>query len=543
MPGITPNEHVGHGSPRNAQATAATRQRALTWMPATSFARRKQRFYLGTQFASAVAAGLAGVFAAYVMLFSWPKSLGQVRESSFDVVSVFVALMQLPFVPELRPFLPLALMSGLAFPAIFQWFRLLTPQSGHIAPFGNVWTLLKAVGSATLLLYLLYTPQLTGPFAGGRHYAVAYFIYFAATAFFTALLLRAGVLSFIYFLRSRGVGHTRVAVIAKKDFADVRAVMDRPDSEHTLVGAITVDESARDLVRILGPLGELANIINRHKVDEILLAADPGDLTVEQRTNIAETCWKLGVELKMITPFHPYFRTTARTEVIGDFTVLRVEPSGLYTTRSQVLKRLLDIILSLTALILLAPLMALVALLIKVTSPGPVLFVQERPGLHGRVFRILKFRTMRTGAETGIHQEAQRKLIQEGSPAGFDAGGKPIYGKVANDPRVTPLGKLFRSTSIDELPQLWNVLRGEMSLVGPRPAVLADVENFKDWHFQRHDIRPGLTGLWQVSGRSRLSFDQMVALDITYIEEWSIWLDVKILMKTLPALFQTDQAF
>ncbi len=290
-------------------------------------------------------------------------------------------------------------------------------------------------------------------------------------------------------------------------------------------------------------LSDLATIINHEKVDEILLAADPGDLTVEQRTGIAETCWKLGVELKMVTPFHPYFRTTAHTESIGDLTLLRVEPSGLYTTRSQVVKRLIDIAVSLAALTVLSPLLLVVAIAIKLTSPGNVLFVQERPGLHGRVFRILKFRTMRAGAETALHREAQRKLIEEGAPAGFDADGKPIYGKVANDPRVTKIGSLLRRTSIDELPQLWNVLRGEMSLVGPRPAVLADVESFKDWHFQRHDIRPGLTGLWQVSGRSRLSFDEMVALDIRYIEEWSIWLDFKIMLKTLPALLNTDQAF
>jgi lipopolysaccharide/colanic/teichoic acid biosynthesis glycosyltransferase len=114
---------------------------------------------------------------------------------------------------------------------------------------------------------------------------------------------------------------------------------------------------------------------------------------------------------------------------------------------------------------------------------------------------------------------------------------------VPNDSRITPLGKWLRRTSIDELPQLWNILRGEMSLVGPRPAVQADLQNFKLWHFQRHGIRPGLTGLWQVSGRSRLSFDQMVELDLKYIEDWSIWLDLRILLKTIPTVLRIDQAF
>ncbi|MBM3290678.1 MAG: sugar transferase, partial [Candidatus Hydrogenedentes bacterium] len=137
----------------------------------------------------------------------------------------------------------------------------------------------------------------------------------------------------------------------------------------------------------------------------------------------------------------------------------------------------------------------------------------------------------------------QRRLIQDGAPAGVGPDGQPIYGKVANDPRITTIGKWLRRTSIDELPQLWNILRGEMSLVGPRPAVQADIESFKAWHFQRHGIRPGLTGLWQVSGRSRLSFDQMVELDLKYIEDWSIWLDLRILLKTVPTVLRIDQAF
>lgn len=533
---------VPHSRPSPAPTTGA-RSRALTWMPSATTSRRKHRVFFGALFFAAMFSGLAGTFGAYLMLLSWPASLGQIRGSSWEVLPAAIALLRVPFTPELAPFLPIAGIAAIVFPSVFHWFRLLTPPTGRIVPFTGVGSIAKAVGLSTLLLYLLFTPQFAQIFPHGRHYAIMYFVYFAAVSMLSALLLRSGALSLIYALRSFGVGHTRVAIVARGDAHDVRAALDRPESEHRLVGVIASGANAEPAPSVLGGIDDLARIINAERVDEVLLAVDPGELTVEQRMRIAETCWKLGVELKMVTPFHPYFRTTARTETIGDLTLLRVEPSGLYTTRSQVIKRLIDIAVSLVALIVLSPLLLVVALLVKFTSPGPILFLQERPGLHGRVFRILKFRTMRYGAETDLHREAQRRLIQEGAPAGFDENGRPIYGKVADDPRVTPLGRWLRRTSIDELPQLWNVLRGEMSLVGPRPAVLADIENFKDWHYQRHDIRPGLTGLWQVSGRSRLSFDQMVELDIKYIEEWSIWLDIKIMVRTIPALLKIDQAF
>jgi lipopolysaccharide/colanic/teichoic acid biosynthesis glycosyltransferase len=175
-------------------------------------------------------------------------------------------------------------------------------------------------------------------------------------------------------------------------------------------------------------------------------------------------------------------------------------------------------------LVILSPLMVLVALLIKSSSPGPVLFVQERVGMNRRRFHIYKFRSMAADAE--IHKMEFAHLNEMDGP---------VF-KIANDPRVTPLGRLLRKTSIDELPQLFNVLRGTMSLVGPRPPVPSEVEQY-DWLFQRRlSIKPGITCLWQVSGRSGLSFEQWMELDKQYVQNWSLWLDFKILLRTIPAV-------
>lgn len=182
-------------------------------------------------------------------------------------------------------------------------------------------------------------------------------------------------------------------------------------------------------------------------------------------------------------------------------------------------------------LVLLAPLLLATALLIKATSPGPVFFVQERLGLNKRLFRIYKFRTMGAGADR-MQQELEH--LNEADGAVF---------KIRNDPRITPAGQFLRRTSIDELPQLFNVLKGDMSLVGPRPLPVRDYNHFnEDWHRRRFSVKPGITCLWQVGGRSDLDFDRWMALDMLYIDHWSFWLDMKILLRTIPAVLQSRGA-
>lgn len=210
----------------------------------------------------------------------------------------------------------------------------------------------------------------------------------------------------------------------------------------------------------------------------------------------------------------------------------------------QLLKRAIDILGSASLLFLLAPIYGLIALAIKLTSKGPVVFKQARLGQFGSRFECLKFRTMYVNNSSEIHRDYIAKFIAGQAGNGANAQGKTAVFKITNDPRVTSVGKFLRKTSLDELPQFWNVLRGEMSLVGPRPPVPYEFKIYDIWHRRRViEVKPGVTGLWQVSGRSRTSFDDMVRLDLRYTQSWSLWLDLKILMATPRAVLTGEGAY
>ena len=198
------------------------------------------------------------------------------------------------------------------------------------------------------------------------------------------------------------------------------------------------------------------------------------------------------------------------------------------------LKRLSDFLLSGIATVVLSPLFLVIAVLVKRSSPGPVLFVQERVGKDGVPFPFLKFRTMVHNSDDAIHRQFAAMFINgsEKEPA------KDSVFKLTDDPRVTKIGAWLRKTSLDELPQLFNILRGEMSLVGPRPPIAYELDHYQPWHHERLRVTPGLTGLWQVSGRSNVPFEEMVRLDIYYINAWSLRTDLEILLKTLPVVLR-----
>lgn len=209
----------------------------------------------------------------------------------------------------------------------------------------------------------------------------------------------------------------------------------------------------------------------------------------------------------------------------------------------KVLKRFLDVLGAVAALVLASPIMVVTALAVKLTSPGPIIFRQVRLGEKGTRFNFYKFRSMYWNTDDRIHREYVEKLIR-GKHEALNQGDstRPLY-KIRRDPRVTPVGRLIRKYSIDELPQLFNVLRGEMSLVGPRPPLPYEVEKYDSWHLRRIlEVKPGITGLWQVAGRSRTSFDDMVRLDLRYAQSWSLWLDLKILLRTFGAVFRPQGA-
>jgi len=206
------------------------------------------------------------------------------------------------------------------------------------------------------------------------------------------------------------------------------------------------------------------------------------------------------------------------------------------------IKRAMDVVGSASALLLLSPVYAAVAIAIKMSSKGPVLFRQERVGQYGKPFTVLKFRSMRTNCDARIHKEYTSQFIS-GQVVGAEIeGNRPVF-KIQRDPRITSIGSFLRKTSLDELPQFWNVLRGNMSLVGPRPPIGYEFKAYDLWHRRRVlEIKPGITGLWQVEGRSRIRFDDMVRLDLKYARAWSIWLDLKILLQTPAAVFSGEGA-
>lgn len=519
-----------------ADAAAGARLDPSTW------AARLGRGRKGLALALAQGGGDLALFAgavmvAYLMLASWPASLQPVEKALHQWP---VLLARTARSPEFAPFLPLLVIIPVVRVLALQWVGAYAVNLADTRPFHGVPRILQGALLASLFLAAVASvyPAASAP---GTPSLALFLVYEGLLALLFTLLFHSGTLIAVLVLHAFGLGRTRVAVIhdGSPPPGLLRALRS-PATEYALQGEIVVGGDPPP--GALGTLEELPALINRHSLDEVILAVDPGSLPPEQRLNVAQTCWRLGLRIKMCSPFQPFFRTRAHPEIIGETPLLLVENIGLYATLPQAAKRVMDFTVAAAALVCLSPLLLVTALLIRLDSPGPVFFIQERVGLNGRVFRMIKFRSMRTGADPKIHQEYLQKMIQNGEHSEVGADGKPVY-KIVNDPRITRLGRFIRKTSIDELPQFINVLRGDMSLVGPRPPIQYEVDAYKDWHMKRLYIRPGITGLWQVSGRNRLSFDQMVRLDIAYIEQWSLWLDVKIMVKTVPVLLHLDQAY
>ena len=274
--------------------------------------------------------------------------------------------------------------------------------------------------------------------------------------------------------------------------------------------------------RVVGTIADLQSVLEKGPVDEMIVCLP----FQENFATIAEAV-RLSQELGIVVRLFP---DAPNAKLLGRLHIEQFEGDYVVTLfREQMLlqllgKRLLDLAGSLLALVVLSPLLVLVALGIKLTSPGPILFVQERVGMNKRRFKLYKFRSMYMDAEK---RKAELTHLNE-----MDG---PVF-KIKNDPRVTALGRFIRATSIDELPQLLNVLRGQMSLVGPRPPLLDEVNRY-DWLYRKRlSIKPGITCLWQISGRNEINFKQWMELDQRYIHDWSLWLDVVILAKTIPAV-------
>lgn len=276
----------------------------------------------------------------------------------------------------------------------------------------------------------------------------------------------------------------------------------------------------------------LPTFLRRNVVDEVVVAL-PIRSFHQRASRVAAMCEEQGIIVRLLSDL--FNLKTARPLAQDlDGAELITQYMGPAEGWPAIAKRLIDITLSTVLLVVLSPLMAVASILIKLTSTGPVLFVQKRIGLNKRLFNIYKFRTMVVGAEKRL---ADLEHLNEVSG--------PVF-KIKNDPRVTPLGAFLRKTSVDELPQLFNILNGDMSLVGPRPLQLRDYELFtqggEDWQRCRFSVRPGITCLWQVNGRSSIPFEKWMELDLQYVRKWSLWLDLQILVRTIPAVLKGSGA-
>jgi exopolysaccharide biosynthesis polyprenyl glycosylphosphotransferase len=331
-------------------------------------------------------------------------------------------------------------------------------------------------------------------------------------------------------LKGKNLRHIVIAGINERAVLFAQELLSRPELGYRLIGFVDdvgerTPEFDKTGYELVADVENFAEFLRKQVVDEVMICL-PVKSHYQQAANIAAICEEHGIIVRFLSDiFNPKFAHSTVHQFEGrPVTTLY---TGHMVGRSMIVKRMMDIIISLALIAALAPVFLIAAVLVKFSSKGPVFFVQKRLGLNKRHFDICKFRTMCCDAE---QRQAELEHLNEASGAAF---------KIKEDPRITPVGSLLRKTSIDELPQLLNVLKGEMSLVGPRPLPIRDYEGFdKDWHRRRFSVRPGITCLWQISGRSNISFDRWMELDMEYIDRWSLWLDIKILLQTIPAVIR-----
>jgi exopolysaccharide biosynthesis polyprenyl glycosylphosphotransferase len=295
-----------------------------------------------------------------------------------------------------------------------------------------------------------------------------------------------------------------------------------------LVGYISLTPRPDNGLRSLGQLDQLTDVLGAERIDEVIIA-DP-DFPQERALDLVDRCHQRGVTVH-VAPTTMEILFDRAEFVPGESVPLFTLRPPVFEGVEYAIKRTFDLVLASVGLVLISPVLLTIAAAVKFSSRGPVIYRSVRPGMAGKPFRCFKFRTMR---EHSDQIQDDLEPLNELSGALF---------KIRDDPRLTGVGRFLRRFSLDELPQLANVVRGEMSLVGPRPLPMRDFERLEDWHKKRYLVLPGITGLWQVSGRAELDFDDLVRLDFLYLERWSIFLDLSILLKTVPAVLSRRGAF
>src|SRR3989339_57925 len=346
-------------------------------------------------------------------------------------------------------------------------------------------------------------------------------------AFLLLTLMRIFLFTLKRGLQARGWGVKNTIIIGCGEIAQALALkISKNKSLGYRLNAFFTDSEGKQGqsfhgISVLGKIDQVKQFVRTRGVKEIIIA--DVELSVETVLDIITECERFGLEFKIVPGILELIATRIDVDELAGIPLITVTEIQLKGFNAAI-KRLADISLSLVCIVIFLPVWLIFPILIKLTSKGPILFNQKRVGKDQQPFAMFKFRSMVKGADELVDQ------LQELSEA------EGHLFKIKDDPRITPLGKFMRHWSVDELPQLFNVLLGTMSMVGPRPPLPREVANYKSWHKKRLRIRPGITGPWQVSGRSLLPFDDMVRLDIYYIENWSLWLDFKIMVRTIPVV-------
>jgi exopolysaccharide biosynthesis polyprenyl glycosylphosphotransferase len=388
-------------------------------------------------------------------------------------------------------------------------------------------------GLGQIVSSLVVVAVLALAFGIGTSHHFSTFAIFPTALVFTTVLI--GTLRASYDIVTRdifrltGLKRRAVLVGAGDSLTHLHASLGsgRGGVEYQFLGAVAPSQERVDLP-VLGAFDELPRVLSEYDVDELIVT--DSDLDSEQLLALSDEAHRAGVKARIAAKTTELL--TQRSEYIPGQGVplFELRPPAFAGT-DWVVKRAFDLAVSVFVLLVGLPLWLLIALAVKLTSPGPVLYRDRRVGLGEREFGMMKFRTM-------VADAAERQDELERSN---EVGGALF--KIRDDPRVTRVGRVLRRFSLDEVPQLLNVLRGEMSLVGPRPLPVRDYLLLEDWHRRRYRVLPGLTGLWQISGRSSLTFDDLVRLDFFYLENWTIWLDITILAKTIPAVLSRRGAY
>jgi exopolysaccharide biosynthesis polyprenyl glycosylphosphotransferase len=367
--------------------------------------------------------------------------------------------------------------------------------------------------------------------ANGEHFSSYFFFY--GSLFFGVVYITT--LRYLHTLVTgrllEKAGYRRRALLVgsgKHIEAVAHALAGRSHTPVDVVGYISLKPRPQNGLRSLGQLSELPEVLARERVQEVIIA-DP-DFPQERAVELVDQCHQRGVNVH-IAPSTMEILFKRAEFVPGESVPLFTLRPPVFEGIDYAIKRSFDLALSIVLLAVLSPVLLAIAIAVKLSSRGPVIYRSARPGMAGRPFRCFKFRTMR---EHSDQIQTDLESLNEASGALF---------KIREDPRLTPVGLFLRRFSLDEVPQLVNVIRGEMSLVGPRPLPMRDFDRLEEWHKKRYLVLPGITGLWQVSGRSELDFDDLVRLDFLYLERWSVFLDLTIMLKTIPAVLSRRGAF